>query len=270
MKRLDGRVAVVTGAGSGIGRCTALELASRGCSLALIDLREDGVDTTQQAIDDLGAKATVHLADVSDADRMAQLPDEVVAQHGACHILINNAGVLTVGPFADDTLENLRWIIGINIFGVVHGCHYFLPLLKEADEAHIVNVSSMAAFVGVPQNVAYSLTKGAIRSFTEALRGELVATTIGVSTLFPGATGTDIMDHARGAQAERLAKFGKTRIAPYLRRPPEAAARQIVRAIEHDKPRVLLGPDARAIDIVSRILPGRSSLIGRALDLVTR
>jgi len=124
--------------------------------------------------------------------------------------------------------------------------------------------------VGIPQNAAYSLTKGAIRSFTEALRGELIGSPVGVSALFPGAVGTDIMDRARGAQAERLAKFGKTRIAPYLRRPPEAAARQILRAIEGNKPRVLLGPDSRAIDVVSRILPGRSGLIGRALDLVTR
>ena len=131
-----------------------------------------------------------------------------------------------------------------------------MPLLPAAaptaDEAHIVNVSSMAAFAGIPQNAAYSLTKGAVRSFTEALRAELVGTNVGVSTLFPGAVGTDIMDRARGAQAERLAAFGKTRIAPYLRRPPEAAARQIVRAIEHDKARVLLGPDARALDVVAR------------------
>ena len=269
MRNLDGRVAVVTGEGSGIGRCTAIELAGRGCRLALVDLRPEGLEVTQQTVEARGGKASVHLADVADAERMSELPDEVVARHGACHILVNNAGVLTVGRFADDDLENLRWIVGINVFGVIHGCHFFLPVLREADEAHIVNVSSMAAFVGIPQNAAYSLTKGAIRSFTEALRGEMARTSVGVSALFPGAVGTDIMDRARGAQAERLAKFGKTKVAPYLRRPPEAAARQIVRAISQDRARVLLGPDARTIDVVSRVLPGRSSLIGRALDMIT-
>jgi short-subunit dehydrogenase len=270
VKQLTDRVAVITGAGSGIGRATALELADRGCVLALVDVDPAGLDASRDAVEGRGAKATTHVADVSDADRMAELAQEVAADHGTCNILINNAGVLTVGRFADDTLENLRWIIGINLFGVLHGCHHFLPLLRDAEEAHIVNVSSMAAFAGIPQNAAYSLTKGAVRSFSEALRAELAGSNIGVSVLFPGAVGTDIMDRARGAQAARLAAFGRTRIAPYLRRPPEAAARQIVRAIEHDRARVLLGPDARALDLLARALPGRTRLIGRALDLVTR
>ncbi len=237
--------------------------------VALVDVDPGGLDATREAVEGLGANASVHVADVSNADRMAELPDEVVARHAACHILVNNAGVLSVGRFEDETMDNLRWIVGINVFGLLHGCHYFLPLLRQADEAHIVNVSSMAAFAGIPQNASYSLTKGAVRSFTEALRGELVGANVGVSTLFPGAVGTDIMDRARGAQAERLASFGKTAIAPYLRRPPEAAARQIVRAIEHEKVRVLLGPDARALDIFARILPGRTGLVGRALDKIT-
>jgi short-subunit dehydrogenase len=269
VKRLHGRVAVVTGAASGIGHATALELATRGCALALVDVDAEGLHVTQRAVEDRRAKATVHVADVADAERMAQLPGEVTSQHGSCSILVNNAGVLSVGRFSDDQLDNIRWIVGINVFGVVHGCYYFLPLLRESDEAHIVNVSSMAAFAGIPQNAVYSLTKGAVRSFTEALRAELASTAIGVSALFPGAVGTNIMDRARGAQAARLAEFGKSWFTPYLRRAPEAAARQIARAIEHDKARVLLGLDARALDVASRILPGRTRLLGRALDLVT-
>jgi short-subunit dehydrogenase len=269
MRDLNGRVAVVTGAGSGIGRATALELGRRGCGLALVDLDATGLAATQHELSDRGTKATVHVADVASAERMSELPDEVTAQHGSCHILVNNAGVASIGSFADDGLDDVRWIVGINVYGVVHGCHYFLPVLREADEAHIVNVSSMAAFVGLPQNVIYSLTKGAVRSFSEALRAELGGSGIGVSALFPGAVGTDIMDRARGSQAARVAAFGRTRFARYLRRPPEVAARQIVRAIEHDKARVLLGPDARLLDLTARILPGRTRLLGRALDLIT-
>jgi short-subunit dehydrogenase len=270
MREINARVAVVTGAGSGIGRATALELGRRGCLLALVDIDQRGLDATHAVLEAEGGKATTHVADVADPVRMAELPNEVLDRHEACHILVNNAGVLTVGHFASEQLDDIRWIVGINVFGMLHGCHYFLPLLREADEAHIVNVSSMAAFAGIPQNAVYSLTKGAVRSFTEALRAELVGTTIGVSTLFPGAIGTDIMDRARGAQAARLAAFGNTPIARYLRRPPEAAARQIVRAITHDRARVLLGPDARVLDLAARILPGCTGLLGRALDLVTR
>ena len=97
----------------------------------------------------------------------------LVAEHGAAHVLVNNAGVTSAGAFEKETLEDLRWIVGINVWGVVHGCHAFLPLLKAQDEAHVVNVSSMVGLVGLPHNAAYALTKGAVRSFSEALRAEL-------------------------------------------------------------------------------------------------
>jgi short-subunit dehydrogenase len=268
MRTLRGRVAVVTGAAGGLGRATAIELAGRGCHLALIDVDPEGLANSRRAVEQRGSRATVHVADVSNAERMSELPVEVIDAHGACHILVNNAGVVTIGRFAEDKLDDIRWIVGINVMGVVHGCHFFLPLLREADEAHIVNVSSMAAFVGLPQNAAYSLTKGAVRSFTEALRAELAGTDVGVSTLFPGALGTDIMDRARGAQAARVAAFGKTPMARYLRRPPEAGARQIVKAIERGRARVLVGPDARTLDVIGRVIPGRTALLGRVLDRV--
>jgi short-subunit dehydrogenase len=270
MRTLEDRVAVVTGAGGGIGRATALALARRGCRLALVDVSADGLDGSQRQVEAAGGKASVHIADVSDPERMAQLPDEVVGQHGACHILVNNAGVLQVGRFTDDQLDDIRWIVGINVFGVIHGCHFFLPVLREADEAHIVNVSSMAAFVGIPQNAVYSLTKGAVRSFTEGLRAELVGSTIGVSALFPGSTDTNIMRGSRGTESARLNSLADKSIVHLFSSSPEAAGRKIVRAIEHDRARVLLGPDARALDLSARILPGRTGLIGRALDRVTR
>jgi short-subunit dehydrogenase len=227
------------------------------------------VASTQRAVEAGGTKATAHIADVSDAHRMAELPDEVTAHHGTCHILVNNAGVVSMERFADQTLDDVRWMVGINVFGVLHGCHYFLPVLREADEAHIVNVSSMAAFAGIPLNASYSLTKGAVRSFTEALRAELIGTSIGVSARFPGAVGTDIMDRARGSHAARVTAFGKTRYARYLRRPPEAAARQIVRAIEHEA-RMGHNSVQMTLDRYGHLFPELDAQIAIGLDDVYR
>jgi len=235
-----------------------------------VDVNEEGLDATQQAIESRGAKASVHVADVSSSERMAELPDEVMERHGACHVLVNNAGVLTVGRFADEELDESRWVIGINVYGMLYGCHHFLPVLLEQDEAHIVNVSSMAAFAGIPQNAVYSLTKGAVRSFTEALRSELIGTNVGVSALFPGGVDTNIMHTSRGAQSAQLSALAKRKFVRYLGSSPEGAGRKIVQAIDHNKARVLLGPDARALDITARILPGRTALLGRVLDRITR
>ncbi len=189
--------------------------------------------------------------------------DEVLAAHGGCHILVNNAGVTSGGGFEDESLDDLHWIVDINVWGVVHGCRSFLPALRDAKEAHIVNLSSMVGLLGLPHNVSYSLTKGAVRSFSEALRAELVTTGIGVTVVLPGAIRTDITNTARGSHAAKLASMGRSRLAPLAMRPPAAAARRIVHAIERDRARVTVGPDARAVDLLTRLYPGRSGLIGR-------
>lgn len=263
MKQLEGRVAVVTGAGSGIGRATSEALARAGCHLALVDVSASAVEETAALVRSLGREASTHLVDVRDADAVAALPDAVVAAHGSCHILVNNAGVTSAGPFEAETLEDLRWIIDVNVWGVVHGCHAFLPLLRRAEEAHIVNLSSMVGLLGLPQNSAYALTKGAVRSFSEGLRNELVTSNIGVTAVFPGAINTNITSTARGAQASRLAGLGRSRLAPVLLRPPSSVANAIVKAIERDRGRVVVGPDAHLISAWSRVAPGRARLVGR-------
>jgi NAD(P)-dependent dehydrogenase (short-subunit alcohol dehydrogenase family) len=270
VKTLAGRVAVVTGAGSGIGRATSVLLARRGCDVALVDVDERGLAATARLVHDAGRRSSTHLADVSDPARMRRLPDEVVDRHGACHVLVNNAGVTTAGRFEDDTLDDLHWIVDINVWGVVHGCRFFLPVLRRADEAHIVNLSSMVAFVGLPQTAAYSLTKGAVRSFTEALRSELVGSGIGVTSVHPGAIRTNLMSGARGAESARLAAMARSRFAPLVLRPPETVAGKIVRAIERNRARAVVGPDAVALDLASRVLPGRSGLVGRLTNRISR
>ena len=153
---------------------------------------------------------------------MESLADDVVDTHGGCNILVNNAGVTSAGAFEDESLDDLHWIVDINLWGVVHGCRAFLPALRRADEAHIVNMSSMVGLLGLPHNASYSLTKGAVRGFTEALRSELITTSIGVTAVFPGAIRTDITNHARGAKpaaSPRWATAGSRR-SPCVHRAP--------------------------------------------------
>lgn len=270
MRSITDRVAVVTGAGSGIGRATSVALARRGAHLAVLDVSEQRAAETADLVRAQGRQASVHVADVRDQERLEAVAAEVVGHHGACHILVNNAGVTSAGGFEDEALDDLHWIVDINVWGVVHGCRAFLPVLRAAEEGHIVNMSSMVGLLGLPHNVAYSLTKGAVRSFSEALRAELVATGVGVTVVFPGAIRTDITNTARGSHAARLASMGNSRLAPIAMRPPEVVARRIIHAIDHDRARVTVGPDARSVDFLTRIYPGRSGLIGRITSRVQR
>ena len=149
MKQISGRVAVVTGAGSGIGRALCLELAQRGCDIALVDVDEDRLAAVRAEVEACGRKASTHLVDVSSREQMEALPGQVIAEHGAVHILVNNAGVSVNMTFEEQDVDDLEWITGINYWGVMYGCKFFLPYLRQASEAHIVNMSSLAGLTGM-------------------------------------------------------------------------------------------------------------------------
>jgi short-subunit dehydrogenase len=252
MNRLNDRTAVVTGAASGIGREIALALARSGCDLGLVDLDRDGLETAAGEIRRLGRRASTHVADVADAVRMQALAAEVQEAHGGVQILVNNAGVALAATVIEHTLEDWRWILGVNLWGVIHGCHFFLPHLLRADEAQIVNVSSAAGIIGIPVQVSYCASKFAVRGLSESLREELSGTSVGVTTVFPGPIATNIAASARSAEGwdgalpvERFRDFSG----------PAAAAGAIVAAIRSNRARLLITPQAVAGDAVKRLAP---------------
>ena len=255
---LSRAVAVVTGAASGIGRATALALAARGSTLALADRNEVGLEATAERARAAGVAASLHVLDVADAEAVAALPDAVVAEHGRATVLMNNAGVSLVGRFEDVALDEFRWLMEINLFGVVGLTKAFLPVLLAQRRAQIVNVSSLFGLVAPAEQVAYATSKFAVRGFSEALRHELEGTPVGVTVVHPGGVKTDIASAARvgsGTDPDWAARQTERFSDLALKMSPEKAAGLIVRAVERQKKRLLVGADARAGDAVQRALP---------------
>jgi NAD(P)-dependent dehydrogenase (short-subunit alcohol dehydrogenase family) len=267
MKRIEGRVAVVTGAGSGIGRATSLRLAAAGCDLALVDINAQGVEETATLVRQAGQAASTHVADVSNKQQMELLPAAVLAAHGRVEILVNNAGVTIAHAFEDHSLDDLEWIVGINLWGVLYGCKFFLPHLKAQDEAHIVNVSSMAGFLGLPMQSSYCATKAAVRGFTQSLSAELFGTHVGVTAVFPGPVRTKVLRSARASadgNTEKLADLLERHA-----RPPSVVANKIYRAISRNRSQVTVGLLALLTDGFSRLSPtAATSLLGFAYSRI--
>jgi len=256
---LGGRVAVVTGAAHGVGRALALDLHGRGCRLALVDIDGDGLERVrlQLAAAAGDGRVSTHVADVGDRDRMRALADEVVAAHGAVHVLVNNAGVAYEAAFPQTSLDDWDHVVGANLWGVIHGCHFFLPHLAKADRAHIVNVSSLLGIVAMGGQTAYSATKFAVRGLSEALWEELRPTTVGLTVVHSGAVNTGIFRRARGDDPDLLRRldgwYERHAIAP------ERVSTRIIRAIEKGTPRLLIAPETTLADLVKRLMPVRGN-----------
>jgi short-subunit dehydrogenase len=262
MASLHDRVAVITGAASGIGQALALELALRGCHLALVDIHEDGLRETAARAAQAGCRVSMHRVDVADRDQMARLPEAVLARHTQVDILVNNAGVALAGPFESCSMADLEWIVGVNLWGTIYGCKVFLPVLRQRGGGAIVNISSDFGMLGLPGKTAYCSTKFAIRGLSEALRAELWGSGITVTCVYPGAVDTGLIRSSRAADPRKReieAQFVARRGIPLA-----VVSRQIARGIERGQARVLIGRDTLMIDWLARLFPAwTAALIGR-------
>lgn len=253
---LQGGVAVVTGAASGIGAALADVLAARGCALALADVDVAGLREAATRARGAGVAVSEHRLDVADHAAVAAFPDAVLTEHGRVSVLVNNAGVALGGRFEQVSPEDFDWLMAINFGGVVRMTRALLPLLRREPAAQLVNLSSVFGIVAPPGQTAYAASKFAVRGFSEALRHELAGSTVGVTVVHPGGVRTAIAANARraglsNAETEAQAKAW----SQFLRLDPRDAAERIVRGIERRETRVLVGRDARRIALIQRVFP---------------
>ncbi len=257
---LNDRVVLLTGAASGIGRALASALANAGCRLALVDRDETGLRETVQRLPTRPRHSSVHVCDLADRASLPRLKEAVLREHGTIHVLINNAGVGVAGSFEQVGEQEFDWVMRINFHAVVDLTRLVLPVLRaNTSRGLIVNVSSLYGLVSPPGQTVYSASKFAVRGFSNALRHELRGTSVGVLVVHPGGVATSIADHAKAPRGMDPEEFERIRQAKnrLLRMPPAEAARIIVRAIERDRARVLVGIDALVVSLLERLMPVR-------------
>lgn len=253
--RIRGRLALVTGAGRGLGEAIARALAARGARLIVCDIDAAAVDRVADA---LGALDRAAL-DVADPAAMQALADRIHATHGPLGILVNNAGVVAAAPALELPVDDWRWIMGVNVMGVLYGCHVFGPAMVAAPgRGHIVNIASAAAFNGLPMMAAYAVSKAAVLAWSESLRVELPRAALGVSVICPGFVPTGLVEGGRFPAGEAGEGFRARarRLLDRRGRSPDDVARAVIGAIDHDRFLVTLFAEGR-VALALRSLPSR-------------
>jgi NAD(P)-dependent dehydrogenase (short-subunit alcohol dehydrogenase family) len=258
-RSLAGKVAVVTGAASGIGRALAYDLARRGAKLALSDVDVVGLGETARHARVIGATVHEQRLDVTDRDAVLEYADTVASEFGVVNIVINNAGVAFSGDIEDMTFEQLERVMNVDFWGVVHGTKAFLPHLIASGDGHVVNISSLFGLLSIPSQSAYNAAKFAVRGFTEALRQEMLIAghPVEVTCVHPGGIKTAIARNsgsAAGLDQSEIADFFDRKLA---KTSAESAAKTILRAVVGNRPRVLIGLDAKAFDALVRLIGPR-------------
>lgn len=272
VKSFEDKVAVITGAGSGIGRALAVDLAKRGARLALSDVNTTAVAETAALCEKAGAQADHYVLDVADRAAVYEHADTVESELGKANLVFNNAGVALTASVEEMTWEDFEWIMGINFWGVMHGTKAFLPQLIESGDGHIVNISSVFGLFSVPTQSAYNATKFAVRGFTEALRQEmkLAGHPVGVSSVHPGGIMTNIAKNSRTAKAHDHDDLAKT-FDKLASTSPESAAKRILRGVRRDEAKILVGWDAVGLDLMPRVFgSGYQRMVGAAAKRALR
>ncbi len=262
MKSFGGKVAAITGAGSGIGRALSVELASTGCHLALSDIDDAGLADTMALVERSGSvRAVSSHVDVADRHAVEQWATDIVDEYGRVNMIVNNAGVGLGASVSSMSYESLRWLMDINFWGVVHGTMTFLPHLRQSHDGHVVNISSVFGLVGIPMQSAYNASKFGVRGFTESLRIELDIEHCGVSatSIHPGGIRTNIARNSRFDTDATGHTIDAARAASdfdrFARTSPDKAAQLILGAVAKNKRRAMIGPDAHVFDAAARISP---------------
>jgi short-subunit dehydrogenase len=269
--QLSGKTALITGAGSGIGRALAVALANKRCHLALVDRNSEGLNETVALLPE-NVTVSAHVLDITDERALSDLPAEILQKHAFVDILINNAGITSGGRFQQLRQAHFDVVLNVNFHAPVKLTRLLLPHLLQRPEARIVNVSSLYGLIAGRDQSAYSASKFAITGFSYSLQHDLAGTGVGVTVVFPGGVSTSIVKNAippEGLTGEQLQKrrAGEQKL---LRMSPEKAAAAIVDGIERDKKRVLIGGDVRFMDRLSRLFPERYASIMRTLTRLAK
>ena len=253
----DSKIAALTGAGSGIGRALALQLNREGCELFLSDISAASLNETLALLPRQDVPADGQVLDVADKTSVYAWAEKIAEAKGHVDIVINNAGVALISNVENNRYEDFEWLMGINFWGVVYGTQAFLPLLRQSQQGHLVNISSVFGLFSAPTQSAYNAAKFAVRGYTEALRQEMDGSNVHVCCVHPGGIKTNIARAARSEDSDVNADERDTEFQKLAHTSPEKAAAQIIAAIEKHKKRLLIGMDARFFSLVCRLFPVR-------------
>ena len=267
MKELEDKVVVITGAASGIGRATAVAFARERMKLVLCDRNEEGLRALERELASSVSHIEWRVVDVSKREEMRAFADDVHARFDAVDVIVNNAGVGQSGGMLDTSLDDWEWVLGVNLWGVIHGCHLFVPnMVKRGKGGHVVNVSSVFGFFAPPGSIGYCAAKFGVFGLSESMRGELEPHGVGVSTICPGMINTNIVKEGRYSEATRASR--ENVVAQFEKRghSPDVVAKAILSAVKKNRAVVPAAPEAWAFYYAKRFIPKQFDGIARYLS----